>query len=128
MGVGGSCWIGETTKTQIWKREMNSKKSFGWRRERKKIVILGVGWEERGKRVEKTSTLPYTDLESFFRESLDIIAKVLLQIISYMLFQHLVLSPVVLCSGTTERKGKKHNKTPTTSSSSAVQKIHISSS
>jgi hypothetical protein len=91
--------------------------------------VLGErrGEERRGKRVGKTSTLPYTDLESFFRESLDIIAKVLLQIISYMLFQHLVLSPVVLCSGTTEKE-KKHNKTPTTSSSSAVQKIHISSS
>ncbi len=60
----------------------------------------------------KTSTLPYTDLESFFRESLDIIAKVLLQIISYMLFQHLVLSPVVLCSGTIERKGKKNTTKP----------------
>lgn len=92
--------------------------------------VLGErrGEERRGKRVGKTSTLPYTDLESFFRESLDIIAKVLLQIISYMLFQHLVLSPVVLCSGTIERKEKKHNKTPTTtSSSSAVRKIHISS-
>jgi hypothetical protein len=92
--------------------------------------VLGErrGEERRGKRVGKTSTLPYTDLESFFRESLDIIAKVLLQIISYMLFQHLVLSPVVLCSGTLERKEKKHNKTPTTtSSSSAVRKIHISS-
>jgi hypothetical protein len=47
MGVGGSCWIGETTETHIWKREMNSKKSFGWGGERKKIVVLGVGWEER---------------------------------------------------------------------------------
>lgn len=111
---------------------MNSKESFGWGGERKKFSfwVLGErrGEEKRGNRVGKTSTLPYTDLESFFRESLDIIAKVLLQIISYMLFQHLVLSPVVLCSGTIERKEKKHNKTPTTSSSSAVQKIHISSS
>jgi len=62
--------------------------------------------------VGKTSTLPYTDLESFFRESLDIIAKVLLQIISYMLFQHLVLSPIVLCSGTIERKEKKTQQNP----------------
>ncbi len=95
---------------------MNSKESFGWGGERKKFSfwVLGErrGEEKRGNRVGKTSTLPYTDLESFFRESLDIIAKVLLQIISYMLFQHLVLSPIVLCSGTIERKEKKTQQNP----------------
>ncbi len=125
-------WIDNKNPHLEKRNELKRKLWVGWRK--KKILVLGVGWEERrgeekkGNRVGKTSTLPYTDLESFFRESLDIIAKVLLQIISYMLFQHLVLSPVVLCSGTIERKEKKHNKTPTTSSSSAVQKIHISSS
>jgi hypothetical protein len=110
------------------RNEVKRKLRVGWRKkENCRFGCWVRGEERRGKRVGKTSTLPYTDLESFFRESLDIIAKVLLQIISYMLFQHLVLSPVVLCSGTIERKEKKHNKTPTTSSSSAVQKIHISS-